>query len=255
MGQGLTGAGEARPGHRTGRYQAVESGNGPGGVACLRARGYRSAELYLSSAMTRHRSLYAVTHPLQSAQQEAIRISRRGVGPARGKQPIPMPSPHAHQFEPLAVGIWFLLRVSELTALNVEDVCQRQGARLQAGLWINRSKTDQEEVGVLVSRDCVCEDPAAAPWCPAHLLWKVVCSRKDMMHEMGTVSGKAPLFTDAEGKRLTASGVKKQCGWQPREQACPPRPMGHGSTERTPWGSREQSSALRQISQRRRCGP
>jgi hypothetical protein len=33
-----------------------------------------------------------------------------------------------------------------------------------------------------------------------------------MMHEMGTVSGKAPLFTDAEGKRLTASGVKKQCG-------------------------------------------
>ena len=51
------------------------------GVACLRARGYRSAELYLSSAMTRHRSLYAVTHPLQSAQQEAIRISRRGVGP------------------------------------------------------------------------------------------------------------------------------------------------------------------------------
>ena len=112
----------------------------------------------------------------------------------------------------IAVGIWFLLRVSELTALNVEDVCQRQGARLQAGPWINRSKTDQEEVGVLVSRDCVCEDPAAAPWCPAHLLWKVICSRKDMMHKMGTVSGKAPLFTDAEGKRLTASGVKKQCG-------------------------------------------
>lgn len=148
-----------------------------------------------------------MTHPLQSAQQEAIRISRRGVGPARGKQPIPMPSPHAHQFEALAVGIWFLLRVSELTALNVEDVCQRQGARLQAGLWINRSKTDQEEVGALVSRDCVCEDPAAAPWCPAHLLWKVVCSRKDVMHEMGTVTGTAPLFTDAEGRRLTASSV------------------------------------------------
>ena len=133
------------------------------GVAYLRSRGYRSAELYLSSAVTRHKSRYDMSGPLQSAHQEAVRISRRGVGPARGKQPIPMPPPHTPHFEALSVGIWFLLRVSELTSLNVGDVRQRTGSRFQVGLWIRSSKTDQEAAGSLVCRDCVCEDPAAAP--------------------------------------------------------------------------------------------
>ena len=177
------------------------------GVAYLKARGYRSAELYLSSAVTRHKSTYAMEAPLLAAQQEAVRISRRGIGPARGKQPIPMPRPQSPHFEALATGIWFLLRISELIALNVEDVRQRRGPRLQMGVWVRRSKTDQEAAGALVCRDCVCEEPGAAPWCPAHLLWRVVCSRKDMMCETGTVSGKAPLFTDVQGGRLTSGTI------------------------------------------------
>lgn len=55
----------------------------------------------------------------------------------------------------------------------------------------------------------MCEDFVVVSWCLVYLLWKVVCSRKDMMYEMGIVSGKASLFIDAEGKRFTASGVKK----------------------------------------------
>ena len=49
------------------------------GTAYLRARGYRSAELYASTAMTRHKAVYPVPGALEIAAREATRIWRGGV--------------------------------------------------------------------------------------------------------------------------------------------------------------------------------
>lgn len=128
------------------------------GVALLRARGYRSAELYLSTALTRHKKLFPLSIQLDLAAKDATRIAKRGRGPAKGKAPIPIPHLGQWDFRPLMTGIWFLLRISELKALNVADVKVRWGPRQrwQLALEVASSKTDQQGQGATVARDCVC---------------------------------------------------------------------------------------------------
>jgi len=178
------------------------------GTAYLRARGYRSAELYASTAMTRHKAVYPVPGALEIAAREATRFARRGIGPPRGKQPAPMPQPENPLFEALCTGIWYLLRVSELTALNLGDVLCTQGpGEMRVALHVRKSKTDQEEAGELVARACTCEALEARPWCPAHTAWNHARKRMGSLREMGGRAPGAPLFTDADGHRLTQKTV------------------------------------------------
>ncbi len=125
------------------------------GVACLKAQGYRSAELYMSAALLRHRAKYGQEWDVSIAAQEAVRLAKRGRGPPAGKQPVPVPRPGSFLFEALVTGIWYLLRVSELLALNLEDVFQKQVAgRVQVAVVVRSSKTDQEFNGEFVTREC-----------------------------------------------------------------------------------------------------
>ena len=49
-------------------------------VAFLKAQGYRSAELYLSAAMRRHKTHHDVDGPLSLASKEAVQMALRGRG-------------------------------------------------------------------------------------------------------------------------------------------------------------------------------
>ena len=74
----------------------------------------------------------------------------------------PMPCPDNRLFAALCTAIiWYLLRVSELTALNVSDVllnvsdvlCAQGPGEMRPALRVWKSKTDQE-AGELVARTC-----------------------------------------------------------------------------------------------------
>eukprot|EP00435_Cladocopium_sp_Y103_P036126 s642_g9.t1 len=159
-------------------------------VALLKAQGYRSAELYLSAAMSRHRAHHQVDGPLTEAGREATRMAQRGRGPPAGKHPAPLPQIDHPQRKMLTTGVWYLLRVSEVIALTLEDVAIRQSvAGWTVALTIRSSKTDQEARSETVARDCVClseRSTEAQLLCPAHILWE-----------------QAPLFTTEAGERLS----------------------------------------------------
>eukprot|EP00435_Cladocopium_sp_Y103_P013532 s718_g3.t1 len=222
------GKGKARPDKPTpanstapdGVWPGVKYGRGNGdepipgltapdaGTAYLRAQGYRSAELYASTAMVRHKASFPVSGALELAARDSARIARRGVGPPRGKEPAPVPSQGDPLYAGLCTGIWYLLRVSELVSLNLEDVQRSDGTgTLRTTLMIRKSKTDQEGAGELVARECTCNVPGASPWCPAHLVWTHACRRLIELERSGGATPGAPLFTDAEGRRLTQRAV------------------------------------------------
>lgn len=173
------------------------------GVAYLKARGYRSAELYMSAALKRHRGLFGQDPMLGEAAKEAVRVARRGRGPPAGKQPVPVPAPHAPLYEAILTGIWFLLRADELVNLNVGDAWRRQGGpRVQVALVIRQSKTDQEAQGELVTRDCTCSE-SPNDRCPAHVIWDQVTDRLITGKRLGADMSQAPLFVGPTGDRLS----------------------------------------------------
>lgn len=179
-------------------------------VALLKARGYRSAELYLSAAMGRHKVRYPVDGPLELAGKEATRIAKRGRGPPQGKHPVPFPQLEDPLQEAIATGVWYLLRVAELCALNLGDVQRRHVQDgWQVALHIRSSKTDQEGAGALVARNCVCGDNRTINVCPVHTIWNHLCYRVAALREVNLVRRESPLFVDEEGRRLTPQVVLK----------------------------------------------
>lgn len=179
------------------------------GVAYLKPKGYRSAELYLSAAMMRHRSKHEVSPPLTGAAQEARRVAKRGRGPACGKMPIELPQPNDWQFKALVTGIWYLLRISELIALDVGDVHRKQGPNgWQVAVHIRQSKTDQEAVGEYVARECICDEQRESH-CPVHLLGDLVDERAREVKELGGSPARAPLFVTEQGSRVTMGEMKQ----------------------------------------------
>lgn len=206
------------------------------GVALLRARGYRSAELYLSTALTRHKKLFPLSIQLDLAAKDATRIAKRGRGPAKGKAPIP----HLGQwdFRPLMTGIWFLLRISELKALNVADVKVRWGPRQrwQLALEVASSKTDQQGQGATVARDCVCPSERQSEYCPVHLLWEHSLARKEWLRTTGVVNGSAPLFTDEMGHRITEARIQAAVERVAAAAGEPLETQGARGSERTASG-------------------
>eukprot|EP00435_Cladocopium_sp_Y103_P061886 s216_g23.t1 len=179
------------------------------GAALLRARGYRSAELYLGAAMARHRAMFPMTTQLEMAAKDASRIAKRGRGPAQGKTPVPIPRQGQYEYAALMTGVWYLLRVSELRALNVADVKVRWSGtgKWQLAIEIASSKTDQEGEGVTVARDCVCPAQAESDLCPVHILWRHTLIRKDHLRDSGTINTNAPLFTGDMGARITEARI------------------------------------------------
>ena len=191
------------------------------GVACLKSQGYRSAELYMSAALLRHRARYGQSPEITMASRDATRMARRGRGPPAGKQPVPIPKANAPRFEEIAVGIWYLLRVGELVALNVEDVLKRKnGEKLLVAIRINTSKTDQEEHGELVARECTCGDDVD-DMCPAHLLWDQVSERRAVLQKLGSSAGAAPLFVGPEGYRITVKEIQEAINFTATEAGEP----------------------------------
>lgn len=122
---------------------------------------------------------------------------------------MPVPRAGSFLFEALVTGIWYLLRVSELFALNIEDVFQKQVAgRIQVAVMVRSSKTDQEYNGEYVMREWTCtKDPSDS--CPAHILWDQVAERQAVLKSsLGTNNvGGAPLFVGEDGPRLTQCQV------------------------------------------------
>ena len=180
-------------------------------VAFLKAQGYRSAELYLSAAMRRHKTHHEVDGPLSLASKDAVQLAVRGRGPPVGKQPAPMPQAGHPQFNLLMVGIWYLLRVSELINLELEDVAIRQStAGWTVALVIRKSKTDQESQGKTIARDCVClagTHQGAHRLCPVHTLWNQAIRRVKELRALGYTGQKVPLFTTDDGGRLSERHV------------------------------------------------
>eukprot|EP00435_Cladocopium_sp_Y103_P043459 s2560_g12.t1 len=107
------------------------------GVAFLKAKGYRSAELYLSAAMRRHRLTHRVDEPLTQAAQDAIRLAKRGRGPPRKRQPMPFPKTDHPAYPALATGICVLTsgeRMTEKAVMTeVESVAKAAGEPLTEG--------------------------------------------------------------------------------------------------------------------------
>ena len=180
-------------------------------VAFLKAQGYRSAELYLSAAMRRHKTHHDVDGPLSLASKEAVQMALRGRGPPVGKQPVPIPQAGHPQFNLLMVGIWYLLRVSEVINLDLEDVAIRQStAGWTVALVIRKSKTDQESQGETIARDCVCltgTHPGAHRLCPVHTLWNQAIQRVKELRALGYTGQKVPLFTADDGGRMSERQV------------------------------------------------
>ena len=177
------------------------------GVAYLKARGYRSAELYMSAALQRHRTLFGQDPQLAEAAREATRMARRGRGPPAGKQPVPIPNMESPLYEAIITGVWFLLRADELVNLNVGDAWRKQGGTtVQVALNIRQSKTDQEGQGELVTRNCTCKE-SPNDRCPAHVVWDQVTDRLITGRRLGADMARAPLFVGASGNRLSKAEV------------------------------------------------
>lgn len=76
------------------------------------------------------------------------------------------------------------------------------------GLWIWRSKTDEEDLGAPVVRQCVCGEASLAH-CPSCVLWRHAQGRRLALQGHGAQDGvgKAPLFDNGQGQRLTVAEV------------------------------------------------
>ena len=138
-------------------------------------------------------------------------MAQRGRGPPQGKQPAPMPHPDHPQYRMLATGVWYLLRVSEVMTLDMEDVVVKQStAGWTAAVIIRSSKTDPEALSETVARDCVClntQQEEARALCPVHILCDQVGQRLGELRAVGYRGHGAPLFTGEGGERLTQRQV------------------------------------------------
>ena len=182
-------------------------------VGWLRLAGYRSSALYMSAAWLRHKQEFGYTPEMHDATRAAMRIATRGLGPAKGKLPVPFPPTEQDAGkELLVVGTWWLMRAIEIQEANLGDVQMvRRGGHYEAALHFPKSKADQAAAGVLLARNCICErqsDKAEHLWCPACTLTRVAVARvAELRAQRAPVSPEAPLFVDARGMRLSRADV------------------------------------------------
>lgn len=183
-------------------------------AAYLKAKGYRSGELYVNTAVARHRAAFGVSPRLGEAARVAQRLARRGRGPRRGRAPCPPPREGGEGHSAILTGIYYLLRGGELLNLRLQDVGHRhcKGA-WQVTLLLRESKTDQEGSGEVVGRECTCPTIGQMRWCPAHTLWNHLSRRARELEAQAIgpeLAQEAPLFVSTEGQPAARADLQ---GW------------------------------------------
>ena len=145
---------------------------------------YRSAELYLDAAKQTHIELgFTWSQQLALAARQARRACRRGRGPAKQAQPLPMTKlallPHYEQpvsddapcfpVRSTLIASWWLLREIEASNARVQHIKLDLRGRLVH--WrLPSSKTDIEALGAIRTHACSCPDDQIDNLCPFHLM-------------------------------------------------------------------------------------
>ncbi|KAF4673585.1 hypothetical protein FOL47_010392 [Perkinsus chesapeaki] len=174
----------------------------------LRAAGYRSAINYLNSAITHNRDK---GHTPDASTEAAIKRARmackRNLGPPKRMRGISLQELRTlsrklnglhpkHRMGGYLLASWFLLRCSELLALNMEHLVFDEAAKI-VSVTIASSKVDQAGFGCVRSHGCLCSkpiDPDAAI-CPFHVIWHLVLTRKRQR-----ASDSSPLMISRKGE-------------------------------------------------------
>ena len=227
-------------------------------VAYLCLRKYKSAALYGSAALGRHKKHYEVHPSLAWAARLAKRQCDKGAGPRRGRQPVVFPPPRlsvplAPWERLLVTGVWHLLRADELASLRVGDVVfVTVEGRPTAALRVAKSKTDQAGHGTVVARACVCSGDRL-PHCPACCLkeqWEARVGQLARARSVG--SQEARLFLGDSGLPLTTAQISGLVEDYAAAQGLPVKTEDPvASTVPTPSRSRVPSSPFTQAWQRR----
>ncbi|CAE7572142.1 unnamed protein product, partial [Symbiodinium microadriaticum] len=162
-------------------------------VAYLCLQNYKSAALYGSAALGRHKKHYeawATANGLSATQ---------AVGPLALWERL------------LVTGVWHLLRADELASLRVGFVTVE--GRPTAALRVAKSKTDQAGHGTVVARACVCSGDRL-PRCPACCLkeqWEARVGQLARARSVGSQEARlflgAPIIRAAEAAHHMAKAT------------------------------------------------
>ena len=183
-------------------------------MGALDAGGYRSTELYLDAARQQHINRgYDWTQQLALTAKRATRACKRGRGPSKQAQPLPLekvPSvpqqaKAVHPGGPLyparatVLVSWWLLREIEASNAEISHIAIDQENRL-AHWRLPHSKTDWVALGATRTHACSCRSSSAIdPICPFH----------NMVAQLEFAKTRGPyLFpTDAGGQPVKAGWV------------------------------------------------
>ena len=149
-------------------------------MAVLNEAGYRPAETYLNAAKIEFASRNGIVCPsAQLAYRQAVRACKRGLGPAKHMEALPLPrlAELPDTQAPLVRGgplwprrfivvtSWWLLREIEAAAARLGNASKVHPKGASLNLLV--SKSDPTALGQHRSHVCTCEaaDPAICPAC------------------------------------------------------------------------------------------
>ena len=189
-------------------------------VGILKRAGYRSAEQYLEVAWQEFLEDSEPSSALWQAKKRAIRAAKRGRGPAKQAQALPlqglssltrpepvMASAPCHPGRATLCASWWLTREIEAASAKIKHV-SISPERLVSWTLPN-SKTDLQALGSTRSHACSCRD-AQDPICPACNLIAQVEWVKSSFPEL---EGNAPLFPTREGGVPSKQGFADSFQW------------------------------------------
>jgi len=189
--------------------------------AALKAGGYRSGYSYLSIAKKEHAlAHFSWTSELGIALTDAKRSIERGIGPSKSAETFgleKLADSSGRRLRPvrgepiclvdtgICMALW-LLRGLEAASILGEQAFVDENESL-ATVDLGPTKTDPEGRGCKRTLFCACGKSqglvSKATICPVHSLLAVFEARRSL-----GLTGKHPLFPQANGKATSASGVK-----------------------------------------------
>ena len=154
-------------------------------MGALDAGGYRSTELYLDTARQQHISRgYDWTQQLALSAKRATRACKRGRGPSKQAQPLPLakvpsvssqsgavhPGGPCHPARAILLVSWWLLREIEASNAEISHVTIDKDHRL-AHWRLPHSKADWVALGATRTHSCTCSSTSTSdPLCPFHAI-------------------------------------------------------------------------------------
>ena len=219
--------------------------------ATLKAGGYRSAKLCLSTARVEtQRALGDKPFPaaLSRAFADAERSCLRGLGPSQGacglqleiltsldemEEPLTSGGPIAPR-DAVVAGTWWLTREIELSAAKVCHITLKGEGRSLTATWLLPvSKTDQQALGCERTHGCCCNelDPYL---CPSHTLQRQLSRLEGRFGQDWLLLPDSPLWPDRDGMTvkkaavvLTIQELATRAGLNPRRSDGLNRFSGH----------------------------